>query len=702
MKIFCNFLIISFTILLVLNQSGCKQDDDLRSILPKERQNLQLVKHDKLFTPQNQQIKLNGLLGQRIDSCIKNGVMSVNYDLYVQPFKGKTDRGGQFKGEFWGKWYTSAISGYLYEPTEKYKNIIETSINKLIETQETDGRISSYPREETFLNWDIWGRKYVLLGLLANYELTNDARVLNVACKMVDELISIAGPGKEKLTETGLQVLGSMSSVSILQPVVLTYLYSGEKKYLDFALYMVSLWSEPNAYTSKGLRLIEDALNNVPPVNISSPKAYEMMSCYEGLCELYRATGNNLYLDAVTSFAQSLLDREIMIVGSGSRSELWCDGAFRQAELLEQPMETCVTVTWINLCYQLLRLTGEPKWADQMEITLYNSVIGAINETGDWWAYFSPLIGERMPSPMQVPACKTSCCVANGPRGLLNVPKWSVMCQESGLVINLYNPGEWSQTLPNGTNVKLIQKTIYPEADSIEILVGQEQPSDYSINLRIPAWCKNTKVSVNGEYLNATSGEYLTVHRTWQDGDRIVLKLDLRGRILQCPGNVNELAIMRGPVVLALDNRLVKPADYCLWLYPEDTEWIQKDDLGGLRYVLPQPVSFDQTVKYVELQAVKEKPEKIWMAFEVPFLYRYTHFFDHEVKKLVMCDYASAGNNYSEDNLFRVWLPQPLYMNEIFPKDTWKILYREGKKRPLFPKGSKKFKDEDTWKKKRS
>jgi len=67
-----------------------------------------------------------------------------------------------------------------------------------------------------------------------------------------------------------------------------------------------------------------------------------------------------------------------------------------------------------------------------------------------------------------------------------------------------------------------------------------------------------------------------------------------------------------------------------------------------------------------------------------------------------MCDYASAGNEYSSDNLFRVWLPQPLYMNDIFPKDTWRILYREGEKRPVFPDANNICSEENTWNKKRS
>jgi len=103
---------------------------------------------------------------------------------------------------------------------------------------------------------------------------------------------------------------------------------------------------------------------------------------------------------------------------------------------------------------------------------------------------------------------------------------------------------------------------------------------------------------------------------------------------------------------------------------------------------------------YIKLKPVEEKPKGVWMAFEIPFLYRYTHFFNHEVKTLTMCDYASAGNEYSSENLFRTWLPQPLYMGDLFPENTWRILHRESDKRPEFPDTETQSESESAWNKK--
>lgn len=630
--------------------------------------------------------KIEGIVGHKLKNCVENGIMNKNYDLYPVPFKNKLDDGGGFTGEFWGKWFTSAALAYAWQPSAAYRDILDHSVSDMLKAQDADGRLSSYSRGNDFGYWDIWGRKYALLGLIAHYDQTGDKESLKAACRATDALIDIAGPGKKKLTETGLQIIGSLSSCSVLEPVVLVYERSGDKKYLDFAKYLVQLWSEPNDYSPKGLCLIEDALSGVDPIRIASPKGYEMMSCYEGLCELFRVTGEKRLLNAVVRFAKSVLKKEIMIVGSGSSGELWCDGVNRQTEILEQPMETCVTVTWMKLCYQLLQLTGDPVWADNLEVSLYNALFGAMIDEGKWWAYFSPLTGERMPSPMQVPACESSCCVANGPRGMLITPGWSVMKGKYGPVINLYSEGSWTQKLKSGTELEITQVTNYPRDQDILIHVDLPKPEHFTICLRIPAWDKNTRLTINDETISCKPGTYAQIEREWKKGDRIRLEMDFRGRIIRAPGSVNDLAIMRGPIVLALDNRMVKSADYNLWLLLQGTQWQHKDELGGLKYVLPEPISAsDSPDQFIELSACSSKPSDVWMAFEVPFLYRYTHFFDHKQVNLVLCDYASAGNQYNEKNLFRVWIPQPLFMNNIFPEKTWHILYREGDKRPESP-----------------
>lgn len=603
-------------------------------------------------------VKLEGWVGHKLDLCLSNRVMCQDTARLLKPFQERTEMDGSgWRCEYWGKWFTSAALGYAYQPTPEFRAKLDGAVKGLIGTQTPDGYIGTYDPEHHLGIWDVWGRKYVLLGLISDYDLTGDKTVLDSACREMDHLISEAPPGRVNLTETGIDVLKGLAPSSILEPVVLLYERTGQKRYLDFAENIVAGWNVPNKWTPQGLRLVDDALAGVPPLKIGSPKAYEMMSCFEGLCELYRATGDRKYLDAVTKFAQSIRQNERMIVGSASNQELWADGARTQTGILEQPMETCVTVTWMKLCSQLLRLTGDPVWADEMEVSLYNALLGAMTPQGNWWSYWCPLIGQRVPSPQQHTDVQLSCCVANGPRGLLLTPRWAVMSDKNGPVVNLYVPGTSTVTLAGGTDVKIVQETGYPVSDESTLTIVPARKCRFALQLRIPAWSSATSLAVNGEPVACRPGTYATLDREWSPGDKVVLKLDLRGRAVAAPSGAPEFAVMRGPVVLALDNRLVAPQDIAVRL---------QVDAGG----------------YVDLRPCASKPEDVWMAFEVPFEVRPSHFFNHRRITLSMCDFASAGNRWSMQNLYRVWLPQPLYLGDMYPPDTWKLMYPDTEKRP--------------------
>ncbi len=191
----------------------------------------------------------------------------------------------------------------------------------------------------------------------------------------------------------------------------------GKKKYLDFALDIVRQWESEN-----GPQLISKATIDVasrfpkPQKNWygweQGQKAYEMMSCYEGLLELYRLTGEVKYKQTVEKVWDNILHTEINIAGSGSSVECWFHGQAHQAEPVYHYQETCVTATWIKLSQQLLRLTGEAKYADAIESTYYNALLGAMRPDGSDWAKYTPLTGQRLEGSEQ---CNMglNCCNAS-------------------------------------------------------------------------------------------------------------------------------------------------------------------------------------------------------------------------------------------------------------------------------------------------
>ncbi len=616
---------------------------------------------DKLTPAAPGSIRLQGWVGEKIELSIGHRVMAQDVEKLIKPFRDRKEENiGHWRCEYWGKWFTSATLGYAYQPTPENRALLDRAIKDLLATQTPDGYIGTYRADKHLGIWDVWGRKYTLLGLIADYDLNGNPDALKAAVRLADHLLKEAPPGKVNLTATGADVLKGLAPSSILEPIVLLYNRTGDGRYLELASDIVASWEKPNAFLPHGLQLEKQAMNGVPPVQIASPKAYEMMSCFEGLCELYRTTGEQRHLTAAIKFAESIRRTEIMIHGSGSNHELWADGTRLQTEILEQPVETCVTATWMKLCYQLLRVTGDPVWADQIEVALYNALAGAMTPEGNWWAYFSPLSGQRVPSHYQHQDVQMSCCAANGPRGLLLTPNWAVMGRANGVAVNLYSAGSAQSRLADGTDVKLFQATDYPVNDTITITVNPSRPAMFSLALRIPAWSRRTSLTVNGQSYPCQAGTYAEVVREWAPGDKVVLQLDLRGRAVAAPSGAPQFAVMRGPIVLALDDRLVKAQDVAAWL-------VANPD-GN-----------------VDLAPSASKPAGVWMAFDVPFEVRPSHFFKHHQIVLSMCDYASAGNQWSSSNLFRTWLPQPLFLRNIYPADTWRLMCPELAECPTIP-----------------
>ena len=611
-------------------------------------------------------VEIGGFVGARIDSCIQNRLIAQDIEDVVKPFRDRPDEKWGFRSEFWGKWFTAAMLGYGYKPTPEYRKHMDEAVEKLIETQDESGYIGTYLTENHLGEWDVWGRKYVMLGLLAYYDQTGDKKVLKAACKVADNLIDEAGPNSGvNIAETGWIGWKGLAPSSVLEPISLLYQRTGEKKYLDFAEHIVKCWDKPNKLTPQGIQLIQEAINEKPMWKMSgAPKAYEMMSCFEGLCELYRITGNHLYYEACHKLIDNIIRDEIVIVGSGSQTEIWCHGKLRQTEPVFQGMETCVTATWMKFLYQMLRLTGESKYADEMETCLYNALLASMTPDGSWWCYYTSLQGERFYSHQQFADVGLSCCVANGPRGLLTLPYWATMTSKKGATINFYGNVKSNLSTPSGKELSIDMKTAYPEDGKIRMEIGIDKAENFSIDLRIPGWSKKNRLTLNGTPLDTylLSGTYASIQREWKNGDVLELELDMRGRVIEAPSGLDDEAIARGPIVLAFDTRLV-PIRSGVTVPPM------------LRY------EFDSTEDgYIDLERTEGDPA-MWMVFNVPLKdeggYKHT---------LPMCDYVSAGNTWQDGNRFRVWIQQPFDFRHLYTNNLdWRTNAVDGMGRTVIP-----------------
>ena len=611
---------------------------------------------------------MGGYLGDKLDLCIANRLMAQDVERVVQPFRDKPDGSWGFRSEFWGKWYTAAVMGYAYAPTPENRAVIDRAVQELIATQDGNGYIGTYQDENHLGEWDIWGRKYVMLGLLGYYDQTGDRAALESAMKVADHLIAEAGPDSGvNIAATGWIGWKGLASSSVLEPIALLYEKTGEQRYLDFARHIIRSWDTPNRLSPTGIRLVQEALNGTPLWKMSgAPKAYEMMSCFEGLCEMYRITGDRLYFDACHKLIETIIRDEIMIVGSGSMAEIWCHGKMRQTEPMYQGMETCVTATWMKFLYQMLRLTGDSRYADQLETSLYNALLGSMAPQGEWWSYYASLMGERVHSHQQFPDVVMSCCVANGPRGLMITPSWAVMTNREGAVVNLYGRMNSTVQTPAGRPLSIAMESDYPVEGLVSTEIGLERSETFALSFRIPEWSADTKIRINGKPYEGymVPGTYASIRREWNGGDKVEIELDMRARAVDAPSGVGDKAIVRGPVVLAFDSRLIPRRDGVT--EPPMYRYEFLSDAEG----------------YVDVQKVSDAGvPALWMAFDVPCVDeaggRHT---------MRMCDYASAGNSWTEGNIFRVWTPQPFDFRHLYTNNLdWHVNVTVGVDRPEVP-----------------
>ena len=605
-------------------------------------------------------VRLKGPLGERLDRMVRAHVAGTDPDYITAPFMEKTETKGWWQTEFWGKWMHSAAPYAWYAADGKCKvgdelsGKIERGIVRMLASQEENGYIGNYPDAlRCGEGWDVWGMKYTMMGLLHYYDWKLKAgsekgkveadAALNAAKRLCDYVIAEIGPGGRRgreLWQTGNW--SGYASSSILEPVVWLYSRTKERKYLDFATYIVDGMTKPE----KGPRLLDLAEKGVSVADRNEPgynsgagwayvckygrsKAYEMMSCYQGLLDYVEAKSGgaeseelkNLRRAAVMT-AEDIVKEEINLAGGCACSEAWFHGAKKQHLPYIRLQETCVTTTWMRFCEKLLAVTGDPKWADELERTFYNAYLGAMKADGSEFAGYTPLSGYRWHGQHHC-YMHTDCCTANGPRGFLCFLR--ELCRNDGktATFNFY-----ASALVKGFDMY----SLYPRENMARIVSHTEGPLE--LRLRIPAWSESTVVKVNGAAQSGVkAGSYFSVSREWKLGDIVEIWFDM-------PVVAHKLdhavAFTRGPVLLARDSRFADG---------DMTEPFRAGIKDGQRMDCFAPVHVPS--------------DDFWMAFTatLPIGSHHENPEGAHRTQVTFCDYASAGNLWRPDNFYRTWFP---------------------------------------------
>ncbi len=375
-----------------------------------------------------------------------------------------------------------------------------------------------------------------------------------------------------------------------------------------------------------------------------------MMSCYQGYLDYYEATGDEKVFLAAFNSANDIITNELNLAGSGAVREYWYKGRSKQHLPYMKNQETCVTTTWMRLLEKLLALTGDPKYADEIERSFYNAYLGALNSDCSFFSTYTPLGGYRWGGQNHC-FMFTNCCNANGPRGFLVFLESLLRAKGDAAIVSLYNSAKLSVALPStGRRVDFDMFTLYPKEGDVKIWNRTKGENEFSLKLRIPAWSEKTTVKVNGKPVPETpvAGSYLDLRRKWSEGDLVEIRFDMTVR----PHIADHaIAFTSGPILLARDNRfndgdVAEVVRYDVVDANHNTPWLE----GTERATPPLKYGF---------RVERTLDPAIWMSWscDLPLGCHGENADGRRFTTVRFCDYASAGNQWSPLNYYRTWLP---------------------------------------------
>ena len=497
-------------------------------------------------------VQLSGWIAQRVRANEANRLAKLDAARLLEGYRKRPGR-QSWDGEHVGKWLHAATLAWVNTGDPALREKLDYVAAELVKCQLEDGYLGTYVESNRWKSWDVWAHKYNLIGLITYVRYTGNTDPLSACRRMADLLCNTFGdePGKRDIIKAGPQV--GMAPTSVLEPMVLLYRLTGETRYLDFCKYILRAWEQPN-----GPKIISTLLTAKRVDKIANGKAYEMLSCLNGALEYYRTTGDAQVLQACLNAWQDIVEHRLYLTGAASYWEIFHDDY--DLPNVNNVGETCVTVTWIQFNAQLLRLTGEARFADQLEHVVLNQLFGAQQCDGSAWGYYVQMEG-RKPYTSNLDG---QCCLSSGPRGVALIPSSAVTTDAGGIVINLYEAGTATLALRDHSTVTLHTETEYPGDGRVRITLEPAKAKAFAVKLRVPGWCRSAEVQVNGKRFKGrpNAEDHLAIARVWKKGDQIALQFKLEPRLVVGDhGNRGKVAVLYGPLVLAADEALLGNGD---------------------------------------------------------------------------------------------------------------------------------------------
>jgi DUF1680 family protein len=552
-------------------------------------------------------VRLHGVLGEALEANHRGRLSSFIVDetspaiALFHPNNVRGNTSGDWYGEHAGKWLYAAAKAAARTCDPQLRARVLRVADYLVSLQDDQGYLGNYSPERRFMHkqppkpvtwdgapalrtWDVWTHSYLMLGLVEVHRQFATSTHLDAARKIADLCWRTLTNGID-VTDLGNHF--GMSATVLMDPAVELYFATGEQRYLDLALLVLD-----QAERNPRLALLTQALAGADASEIATGKAYQLLWNLLALAKLYRATGDRKFMTAVDHLWRNVREHHLTLgggpwggVGHRSREVFNPAGVFSPYAYVE----TCSTFAWIELNRELLALTGAAQYAEEIERSAYNDLLGAQSPDGEDWCYYSFANGRR------VHTTYWRCCKSSGAMALEDLPSAAYAVSSDGVSVNLLGPSDATLSLPRAGTVRLEQRTRYPFEDNVEIRVVPERPGSFTVHVRIPSWAQGADVRVNGTTVTSIAGEYASIRREWRGDELISLKLPMLPRThRRTHRNVQEsrapdgepisqevlhfdyLAITRGPLVYATGLIDGYKIDETLRLGPQPDEgWLE-------------------------------------------------------------------------------------------------------------------------------
>jgi len=578
-------------------------------------------------------------LPHALDELEKDGHVT-NFDKAAGVFDGPLKGHHAFDSDL-HKALEGALDSLQHFADQSLRQRVEGIIKRILAAQQKDGFLITYfivngldkRWDDLRLEHQMYNAGHFFEMAVAHRQLTGEPVVLDAAQRFADHIDSVFGPNKRYDVDGHEEV--ELALVKL-------YRETGERRYLDLAKFFL----DERGYVHGTEHKLFDPKSVVQPVkpegNITPEQQREFwhaslrirngrMQDHKPLADQFEAVGHAVRAGYVYS---AMTDCARFMETSGfdpALDHLWCDvtgrkmyltGAIGTGQYGDEGFgdpyllpnqaaycESCAAIAHVLWQYRMALLKAQAKYADVMELTLYNGMLSGISIAGDKFFYQNPLASEK--GGERRPWIGLSCCPTNLARIIPQVGGLAYAQGKNQVYVNLYVAGDATMKLENGAKLKLTQQTEYPWDGKIRLTVTPDQPAEFSICLRIPGWSLGHPVpgdlyrfgdskvpavslKLNGNVLEpvSTADGYVHLQRKWQPGDVVELNLPMPVQRVHAHENIKEdqgkVALMRGPLVYCLEAADHPGVNLAQLALPKDSELRathRADLLGGVTVI---------------------------------------------------------------------------------------------------------------------